>query len=236
MRTKNLLMGLLGCWLLLVVAPAFAQEEEERARPSWSEDVKKTEVPDAPEEQDRPQMEFSVDRSALQGDMPTFQRTPARSDTVEEPEADIAAPVEQEISVAEVAQDTPPPPVKAAELPDDERLVSLDQAPAQVAQNTSPAAIARSENAVFKLVRTKTQSPQYPRQALLNKQEGWVDLMVTVSSAGMVESVQVVAAEPRRVFERAAIRAARKWEFEPPTDSGLNDSQQGQFRVNFVMN
>ena len=185
-------------------------------------------------------MEFSVDRSALQGDMPSFQRTPARPDTVEEPNAEIAAPVEQETTVAEVVQDSPPPPVKAAEVPEpkaaSERLVSLDQAPAQVARDTSPVATASSENAPFKLVRTKTQSPQYPRQALLNKQEGWVDLMVTVSSDGMVESVQIVAAEPRRVFERAAIRAARKWEFEPPMDSGLSDSQQGQFRVDFVMN
>ena len=84
-RAKKLLVCLLGCYLSLVVAPAFAQED--RARPSWSEDVKKTEIPDAHEEQERPQMEFSVDRSALQGDMPSFQRTPARSDTVEETEA-----------------------------------------------------------------------------------------------------------------------------------------------------
>ena len=243
MRVRKIIISLLGCWLLVVVPAAFAQDE--RARPSWSEEVKKTEVPDAPAAQDRPEMEFSIDRSALQGDIPTFQRTPIRK-SIPVRELDTAAVAEPEFAAENhqqpvaAAPDPRPAAVVSARTiesePVDERLVSLSRTLEPVAQDNSPASIANRENGIFKLVRTKTPGPEYPRQALLDQLEGWVDLLVTVDSNGKVEGVQVVAAEPRRVFERAAIRAARKWQFVPPIDSGLSDSQQGTFRVDFVMN
>jgi protein TonB len=175
--TKNTLISLLGCWLSLVVAPAFAQEVE----------------------------------TAIAG-QPEF---------------------------VDVVPGTPPAPVATAATSEskaaDERLVSLGRTPAQVAQDISPAAAVSGEIVPFALVRTKTRAPKYPRRAVEMALEGWVDLMVTVSSNGRVENVHVLAAEPRRLFERAAIRAARGWEFEPPIDSGLSDSQQGKYRVNFTL-
>ena len=104
--------------------------------------------------------------------------------------------------------------------------------PAPVA-NAATSEPVNGEIVPFELVRTKTLAPRYPTRAVDMNLEGWVDLLVTVSSSGKVERVEVIAADPRRVFERAAIRAARKWEFEPPIESGLSDSQQGKYRVNF---
>jgi protein TonB len=242
-HANKLLICLIGFCLLAAAGSVFSQEE--RARPSWSEEVKKTDIPDAPEDEDRPEMEFSVDRSALQGDMPTFDRTPQAQIATEEPEVTPPPVVNTETSMAAEAQqqevvdvpvDPAPEPVAAETENQDKRLVSLDPPANPVERETSPAATAEAANEGFTLVRSKSTQPDYPRQALLNSQEGWVDLLVTVSSAGKVENVQIVAAEPRRVFERAAIRAARKWEFVPPIDSGVTTSQTGNYRVTFVMN
>ena len=46
----------------------------------------------------------------------------------------------------------------------------------------------------------------------------------------------MVDAQPKRVFERAALRAAHKWEFEAPQLAGLTESQQGTFRIRFSLN
>jgi protein TonB len=104
----------------------------------------------------------------------------------------------------------------------------LSTATAQV-DTTDPA----EEEPAFKLVRTKSVAPVYPRKALLDGREGWVDLLLTVSPDGKVEDVVVIAAEPKRLFERAAIRAAKKWQFAPPADSGLTTSQTGKIRISF---
>ena len=65
--------------------------------------------------------------------------------------------------------------------------------------------------------------------------EGWVDLAVTVSPDGTVESVAVIAANPKRLFERAAIRAASNWEFVPPRDSGIDTPITRSARISFVL-
>ena len=89
------------------------------------------------------------------------------------------------------------------------------------------------EKPAFRLVRIKTVAPVYPRKALLDGREGWVDLLLTITPDGKIEDVIVVKAEPKRVFERAAIRAAMKWRFAPPADAGITTNQTGKIRVHF---
>jgi len=85
-------------------------------------------------------------------------------------------------------------------------------------------------------VKTHDVAPEYPRSALRKEIEGWVDLRLTISPDGKVEDIEIVAAEPRRVFERAAIRAATRWEFEPPSRSGFDEALTGTYRINFSLN
>ena len=85
----------------------------------------------------------------------------------------------------------------------------------------------------FRLQRTKGEAPQYPRKAYSDGIEGWVDLELTVNPQGKVEDVTVLNAQPKRVFERAAIRAAVKWRFRPPADAGITENRTGKIRVNF---
>ena len=87
----------------------------------------------------------------------------------------------------------------------------------------------------FRLQKSQDVQPVYPRSALSRDIEGWVDLRVTVSTDGEVSDIEVIAAEPRRVFERAAVRAVSRWQFVPPQNSGISEPQQGLFRITFAI-
>jgi protein TonB len=87
----------------------------------------------------------------------------------------------------------------------------------------------------FTLVRSKNVPPKYPRRAVQQGREGWVDLGVTVNPDGTVANVIVLEAEPKRVFERPAIRAAKQWEFEAPSASGVDVALTRKFRVSFQL-
>ena len=62
---------------------------------------------------------------------------------------------------------------------------------------------------------TKRGNPEYPRRARSRGIEGFVILEFTVTRSGAVEDITVVDAAPKRIFDRAAIRAAQDFVFEP---------------------
>lgn len=90
-----------------------------------------------------------------------------------------------------------------------------------------------AEDDGFRLQRINNVAPSYPRKAHADGIEGWVDLQLTVNPQGRVEDVTVLDAEPKQVFERAAIRAAVKWRFRPPEDAGITTNRSGRIRINF---
>lgn len=57
--------------------------------------------------------------------------------------------------------------------------------------------------------------PEYPSKARQKGIEGYVTFNVLVSSAGSIEKLQVLNAEPAGVFEDYAKAALAKWEFRP---------------------
>ncbi len=62
--------------------------------------------------------------------------------------------------------------------------------------------------------------PQYPRRALLEGIEGWVELSFTIMKDGSVAEVSVTDAEPKRLFNQSAIRALMRWKFRPRVVDG----------------
>lgn len=62
--------------------------------------------------------------------------------------------------------------------------------------------------------------PEYPREAMRGRQQGWVELEFTIGRDGSVSDIQVVAARPSRIFDRAATRALQEWRFEPRMENG----------------
>lgn len=65
----------------------------------------------------------------------------------------------------------------------------------------------------------KQSEPDYPRAALLNREEGWVRLRFTVQPGGEVSDVEVLESS-QRIFEKPALRAMKKWRFQPKTVEG----------------
>lgn len=62
--------------------------------------------------------------------------------------------------------------------------------------------------------------PKYPIQAARDGKEGWVRLSFTINEVGGVDDVEVIEAEPKRVFDREAKRALRKWKYKPKIVDG----------------
>ncbi|MDX3772854.1 energy transducer TonB [Chromatiaceae bacterium AAb-1] len=70
--------------------------------------------------------------------------------------------------------------------------------------------------------------PRYPVQAARDGLQGWVRLRFSIMEDGSVDEVEVIEAEPRRVFDREAIRALRRWKYSPKIVDGKPIKQAGQ--------
>lgn len=69
--------------------------------------------------------------------------------------------------------------------------------------------------------------PQYPIAAARDGKEGWVQLSFTINELGGVDDVSVIKAEPKRLFDREAIRALKKWKYKPKIVDGKPLKQPG---------
>ena len=88
--------------------------------------------------------------------------------------------------------------------------------PAVAAPKPVAAPVAENRDAQI----TRMVPPKYPLQAARDNQQGWVEVEFTVTADGGVSNAHVVDAEPRRVFDRAAIEAVSRWQFKPALING----------------
>jgi len=66
---------------------------------------------------------------------------------------------------------------------------------------------------------------QYPSKAKRRNIEGFVKARLEVNTQGTVDSVEIVDAKPKGVFERSAIRALYKYKFKPQMIDGKAQPQ-----------
>lgn len=77
-------------------------------------------------------------------------------------------------------------------------------------------------------------NPKYPVAAARDGIEGWVQLRFSVDAAGSVTDIEVIAAKPQRVFEQEAIRALKRWKYQPSTLDGAAAARSGlQVQLDF---
>lgn len=69
-------------------------------------------------------------------------------------------------------------------------------------------------------------APKYPIVAARDGKEGWVQLSFSITETGGVSDVQVLASEPKRVFDKEAIRALKKWKYKAKLVSGKAVKQE----------
>ena len=85
---------------------------------------------------------------------------------------------------------------------------------------------------VIPLVR---MSAQYPQRAIRQKIEGYVTARLQINAEGTVDSVEVIEAEPRGVFEREAVRALYRYKFKPKMQDGKAVEQQALQTIEFKL-
>ncbi|MCW8928667.1 MAG: TonB family protein [Gammaproteobacteria bacterium] len=78
-------------------------------------------------------------------------------------------------------------------------------------------------------------SPVYPSRAARIGIEGWVKMEVFIDSSGSVEKVKVLDAHPSNIFNRAAIKAMKRWRFRPKMVAGKAVPRIAEQQMNFKL-
>ena len=136
---------------------------------------------------------------------------------------------------------TPAPATTAAETPDVAPVSRPSQPVASTPKPTTrpitaptPVATAPSaEDHNFQLTRKVEAS--YPQRALRQRIEGWVELTFTVTANGDVSDIKVIDSQPRREFDREAIRALGQWKFKPGITNGKPVGASARQRLEFKL-
>lgn len=90
-----------------------------------------------------------------------------------------------------------------------------------------------TDSDIIPLVRV---NPQYPERAKQRGLEGWVEIEFTITAAGTVKSPRVTNYHPSTVFNRAALRAIRKWKYNPKVVEGVAVERPGvRVRLTFEL-
>jgi len=89
--------------------------------------------------------------------------------------------------------------------------------------------IAASDTDVVPIVRV---TPQYPLRASERGIEGWVEVVFTIGKLGTVKDATVMNSSPSSIFDRSALKAIRKWKYNPKIENGKAVEQPG-IRVSF---
>jgi protein TonB len=115
----------------------------------------------------------------------------------------------------------PPPPLQFASGPrpdqgDGDPMPIMDST-IDLGNGPNIGTAAGSDTDIVPLVRV---NPIYPMRALQHEIEGWVEVRFTISTAGTVKNPVVVAYYPSTIFNRDALRAIRKWKYNPKIDDG----------------
>jgi len=59
------------------------------------------------------------------------------------------------------------------------------------------------------------KAPEYPRRAVERRIEGFAKVQFTIDTNGEIKDPVIIESKPRRIFDRAAIRALSGFQYEP---------------------
>ena len=140
----------------------------------------------------------------------------------------------RELPKKEKPPEPPPPPelqMSQTDAPSADTMAiaapSLDVGPELGGPNLGAGA---SDSDSVPLVRVP---PQYPIRASERGIEGWVVLSFTITETGTVRDAKVIDAKPKRIFNRAAIQAIRKWKYRPRVVDGTAVTRTEEVKLSF---
>jgi protein TonB len=131
----------------------------------------------------------------------------------------------------------PPPKMKVDTPPPDQpptpfQMPRLDL-PSNVAGGPFLGSYVGSGAAYGELTPMIRLTPQYPRDALRDGISGWVEFEIVVNPDGTVKSARVLRAQPRGVFDVAAMQSVLKWKFRPKIVDGKPQETKGTQKIEF---
>lgn len=128
---------------------------------------------------------------------------------------------------------------KAAEEPPRENRAAPDSdqanAPAGAAENAMGGSSVTDVIDAGRLVLVKSVQPDYPLKARASAIEGWVEIEFTVTESGRVKDAAVHAANPRGVFDQAAINALLQWRYKPDLVDAKPVARRARLRIRFAL-
>jgi len=78
-------------------------------------------------------------------------------------------------------------------------------------------------------------APIYPSRAARLNIQGWVKFEVLIDKEGSVKKVKVLNSHPSGIFNRAAIKAMKRWRFRPKVIDGIAVSRTAEQQINFKL-
>jgi protein TonB len=140
----------------------------------------------------------------------------------------------RELPKKEKPPEPPPPPelqMSQTDAPDaDAMAIAAPDLSTGPDLGSGPNMGAPSDSDSVPLVRVP---PQYPIRAAERGIEGWVVLRFTITATGTVENPIVIDAKPKRIFDRAAVRALKKWKYRPRVVDGVPIERTEEVKLSF---
>jgi len=77
--------------------------------------------------------------------------------------------------------------------------------------------------------------PEYPMRAASRRIQGWVKVEFTITIEGTVDDATVIDAKPNSIFNRAALKAIKRWKFKPLIIAGEAQEQRAIQTLEFKL-
>jgi len=77
--------------------------------------------------------------------------------------------------------------------------------------------------------------PKYPMRAANRRIQGWVKIEFTITTKGTVKDAVVIDAKPSSIFNRAALKAIKRWKFKPLIIAGEAQEQRAVQTLEFKL-
>ena len=78
-------------------------------------------------------------------------------------------------------------------------------------------------------------APIYPRTAKQAGIEGSVTMAVTIRPDGSVSTAKILESKPKRLFDKSALDAIKRWKFRPKVVNGSPVSQRARQVIEFKL-
>ena len=77
--------------------------------------------------------------------------------------------------------------------------------------------------------------PNYPNRALRSGIEGIVTVEFTITTDGSVKDAEIIEAKPPNIFDKAVLRAIKKWKFNPDMVDGQPIEKRARQDIKFIL-